>query len=155
MQICHLELHPQKTKIVNLRGESIGNYPKKYDFFWFSIKSTGVKTKKGIKSLPGTFVSIKSRTSILNKFNSWKIHKRRKLIEFIAKELNPLIRGIINYYHKFENGSMRYVWNQLNARLLKWLKWERVLYKYAAIRWLKTKYKESSGLFAHWRLVYP
>jgi len=73
----------------------------------------------------------------------------------LAKELNPMIRGIINYYHKFENGSMRYVWNQLNARLLKWVKWEKGLYKYAAIRWLKSKYKASPDLFAHWRLVFP
>ena len=122
MQSCHLELHPQKTKIVNLRGESIRVYPKKYDFLGFSIKPTGVKTKKGVKSLPGTFVSIKSRTEILNEFCSWSIHKRRKPIELIAKELNPKIRGIINYYHKFDNGSMRYVWNQLNVRLLKWVK---------------------------------
>ena len=54
-----------------------------------------------------------------------------------------MLRGIINYYHKFENRSMRCIWNQLNARLLKWVKWEKGLYKYAAIRWLKTKYKES------------
>jgi hypothetical protein len=155
MQSCYLELHPQKTKVVNLRGDSIGNYPKKYDFLGFSIKPTGVKTKQGVKSLPGTYVSIKSRSGILSKFSSWAIHKRRKSIELLAKELNPMLRGIINYYHKFENGSMRYVWNQLNARLLKWVKWEKVLYKYTAIRWLKTKYKESPDLFAHWRLVYP
>ncbi len=106
MQSCHLELHPQKTKIVNLRGESIGIYPKKYDFLGFSIKPTSVKTRKGVKSLPGTFISIESRTGILRKFNSWSIHKMRKPIELLAKELNLMIRGIINYYHKFENGSM-------------------------------------------------
>jgi len=122
MQKCKLQLHPLKTKIVNLRGEAIASYPKKYDFLGFSIKPTGVKTKQGIKSLPGTYVSIKSRAGILSKFSSWSILKRRKPLELIAKELNPMIRGMINYYHKFENGSMRYVWNQLNARLLKWVK---------------------------------
>ena len=111
MQKCKLQLHPLKTKIVNLRGEAIASYPKKYDFLGFSIKPTGVKTKQGIKSLPGTYVSIKSRAGILSKFSSWSIHKRRKPLELIAKELNPMIRGMINYYHKFENGSMRYVWN--------------------------------------------
>ena len=122
MQHCHLELHPQKTKIVNLRGESVGIYLKKYDFLGFSIKPRGVKTKQGFKSLPGTFVSIKSRIGILSKINGWSIHKRRKPIELLAKEFNPMIRVISNYYQKFENGSMLYVWNQLNARLLKWVK---------------------------------
>ncbi|MBK9737205.1 MAG: hypothetical protein IPO92_20550 [Saprospiraceae bacterium] len=37
MQHCNLELHPQKTKIVNLRGESLGIYPKKYDFLGFQL----------------------------------------------------------------------------------------------------------------------
>lgn len=155
MIVCHLELHPLKTKIVNLRGKSEKSYPKKYDFLGFCIKPVGVITTKGVKSLPGTYVSINSRVGILRKFKSWKIHMRRRPIEQIALELNPMIRGIINYFHKFENGSMRYVWNQLNARLLKWVKWEKGLYKYAAIRWLKAKYKENPTLFAHWRLVYP
>jgi len=48
---------------------------------------------------------------------------------------------------------MRIVWNQLNARLLKWVKWEKDLYKMASVRYLKTKYKERPNLFAHWLLV--
>lgn len=155
MRQCKLELHPQKTKIVNLRGTAEAKYAKKYDFLGFSIQPWGVKTSKGIKALPGTFVSIKSRTSMLEKVKSWSIHKRRKSLEEIAKELNPKIQGMINYYQKFERGSMRYIWNQVNARLLKWVKWEKDLYKYAAVRWLKTKYKEHPQLFAHWQWVYP
>ena len=73
----------------------------------------------------------------------------------LAKELNPMICGTINYYHKFENSSMRYVWNQLNTRLLKWVIWEKGMYKCAAIRWLMTKYKEKPDLFVHWPLDYP
>lgn len=155
MLSCGLQLHPKKTRIVNLRGEAEAKYPKKYDFLGFSIKPNGLKTKQGIKAIPGTYVSIKTRAAILSKFQNWSIHKRRKSIELIAKELNPMIRGIINYFHKFESDSMRYVWNQLNARLLKWVKWEKGLYKYAAIKWLKIKYKESPELFAHWRWVHP
>jgi RNA-directed DNA polymerase len=50
---------------------------------------------------------------------------------------------------------MRAVWNQLNHRLLKWVKWEKGLFKYAALRWLRGRYKENPGLFAHWKLVQP
>ena len=52
------------------------------------------------------------------------LHKRRKSLEELAKEINPVLRGIINYYHHFWKDDMRIVWNQLNARLLKWVKWE-------------------------------
>ncbi|MBK9962876.1 MAG: hypothetical protein IPP06_16585 [Saprospiraceae bacterium] len=103
MQSCHLELHPLKTKIVNLRGESIGIYPKKYDFLGFSIKPTGVKTKKGVEAYTAHLASYPNRElSILCKFSSWSIHKRRKPIELLAKKLNPMIRGIINYFLGFE-----------------------------------------------------
>jgi hypothetical protein len=36
--------------------------------------------------------------------------------------------------------GMRDVWNGLNQRLLKWVKWEKGLYKYASVRWLKQQY---------------
>lgn len=155
MQICKLELQPLKTKIVNLRGRSVKKYPKRYDFLGFSIQPSGVSTKTGVMAMPGTFVSIKSKKSILLKMKYWNIHKWRKPIEEIAKELNPRIRGIINYYQRFEKQSMRRIWHQLNIRLLKWIKWEKDLYKYAAIRWLRQKYREKPQLFAHWALVHP
>ena len=73
----------------------------------------------------------------------------------IAKELKQIIQGVINYYCKFSIGHTRYIWNQLNARLLKWVKWEKGLYKMASVRWLKKKYKELPALFPHWKLVCP
>jgi hypothetical protein len=50
---------------------------------------------------------------------------------------------------------MRVVWSQLNHRLLKWVKWEKGLYKYASLEWLRRKYEEQPDLFAHWKLVQP
>jgi RNA-directed DNA polymerase len=70
-----------------------------------------------------------------------------------ARELNPVIEGIIQYFHKFRNAGTRPVWNQLNRRRLKWVKWEKGLYKYASLRWLRALYQENPGLFANWKLV--
>ncbi len=155
MLACGLTLHPQKTQIVNLRGRGVKGYAKKYDFLGFTIKPVGRKIKERTILLPGTFVSIKSKTSIRKRFGQMEIHKRRKPLKELARELNPLIQGIILYYQKFWEGDMRDVWNQLNHRLLKWVKWEKGLYKYNAIRWLRKQYKENPGLFAHWKLVQP
>ncbi|SMO78025.1 group II intron reverse transcriptase/maturase [Solitalea koreensis] len=155
MVACKLTLHPIKTKIVNLRGKSEKKYPKSYDFLGFTIRPNSVKFKDKISVVPSVFISTKSRTIILQKFKSLAIHKRRVCIEKLAKELCPIIRGIMNYFHKFSHGHMRYVWNQLNARLLKWVKWEKGLYKYDSIKWLKQKYKTSPQLFPHWQLVHP
>jgi group II intron reverse transcriptase/maturase len=155
MENCHLELHPEKSKIVNLRGFSQKKYPKGFDFLGFTIRPSSFKNKDSVKTIPSIFVSQKSKNSIIEKFKSLKIHKKRKTIEQVAKEINPIIRGIINYYHKFRKSDMANVWRQLNARLLKWVKWEKDLYKMASIRYLKTKYKERPNLFAHWSLEYP
>lgn len=83
------------------------------------------------------------------------IHKRRIPLAELARQLNPIISGLINYFHKFWQADMRDVWNGLNHRLLKWVKWEKGLYKHASVRWLRRQYNQAPGLFAHWKLVQP
>lgn len=157
MQACKLEMHPDKTKIVNIRGFSETKYPKGYDFLGFTIQPSSYKhpNKEEVKTIPSVFVSRKSKSNILAKFKSLQIHKKRKTLEEVAKDLNPMVRGIINYYHKFRKSDMREVWWQLNNRLLKWVKWEKGWYKKASVNYLKTKYKEQPMLFLHWQLVCP
>ena len=155
MQSCKLTLHPEKSKIVNLRGISIKKYPKGFDFLGFTIRPSAVKSKDKIIIIPSIYVSQKSKNSLMQKFRTLKIHKRRTTLEEIAKMMNPILRGIINYYHKFRKNDLQNLWRQLNERLLKWVKWEKGLYKKAAVRYLKTKYKEKPDLFVHWLLVHP
>jgi group II intron reverse transcriptase/maturase len=152
---CKLSVHPKKTKIVNLRGTALRKYPKSYDFLGFSIRPHWCKMNGRMLLVPSLFISSKSERSVLEKFRKLEIHKRRKPIEELARELKPVIQGIINYYGKFSVGHMRYIWNQLNARLLKWVKWEKGLYKMASLRWLQKKYRERPALFPHWKLVHP
>lgn len=152
---CKLELHPEKTKIVNLRGFSEKKYPKSYDFLGFTIRPHWCKINERMLLVPSIFISRKSESSVLEKFRELNIHKRRKPIEEVAKELRSIIQGVINYYCKFSMAHTRYIWNQLNARLLKWVKWEKGLYKMASLRWLQKKYKEQPALFPHWKLVHP
>jgi RNA-directed DNA polymerase len=155
MESCKLNLHPEKSKIVNLRGFSEKKYPKGFDFLGFTIRPSPFKYTDKVKTIPSIFVSQKSKNSLMEKFRNLNIHKRRTTLEEIAKMMNPILRGIINYYHKFRKSDLQNVWRQLNARLLKWVKWEKGLYKKASVRYLKTKHKEKPNLFLHWLLVYP
>lgn len=152
---CKLTLHPTKTKIVNLRGTSERKYQKSYDFLGFTIKPNWCEIKTKMMLIPSIFISTKSETSILAKFKAMHIHKRRKSLEELADEIRPVLRGIINYYGKFSKGHMRYIFNRMNARLIKWVKWEKGLHKLQAVKWLKRKYKENPNLFPHWQLVHP
>ena len=152
---CKLTLHPDKTKIVNLRGKSEKKYPRSFDFLGFTLLPHWIKVKGRMLLLPDIRISKKSQSCVLAKFKAMDIHKKRKPIEVIAKELRPVIQGVINYYCKFSSGHTRYLWKHLNDRLIKWVRWEKGLYKMASVRWLQKKYKESPLLFPHWKLVYP
>lgn len=84
-----------------------------------------------------------------------ELHKKRISIEELAKELRPIIRGIINYYGKFSTGHLRQICHQINVRLLKWVKWEKGLYKMKSLNWLRAKFKTNPQLFPHWQLANP
>lgn len=150
---CKLSVQKEKTKIVNLRGTSEKKYKRGFDFLGFTIGPHWFRTKRGCQLLPRSVISKKSVSSILEKFKG--IHKKRKGIEELAKELNPIIQGVINYYCKFWSYHTHHLWYQLNQRLKKWVRWEKGVYKLASVRWLKKKYAERPNLFAHWKLVYP
>jgi len=152
---CKLSLHPTKTKIVNFRGFTDKKYPRGLDFLGFTLKPFWCKTKKGFHLMVTSFMSRKSMSAVMEKFRKKQIHKWRKPIGLLADMLNPIIRGVMNYYCKFWHTHTHNIWDQLNKRLLKWVRWEKGLYKWAAIRYLRSRYKESPLLFEHWRLCVP
>lgn len=151
---CKLKVHEGKTKIVNIRGNSEKKYSMSFDFLGFTIQPHYTRVKGNVNMiLPRCVISKRSVSSVLEKFRS--IHKRRVSVEVLARELNPVIRGVINYYCKFWSYHTQELWNQLNKRLQKWVKWEKGLYKFASVGWLKQQYMNRPNLFAHWKLVRP
>ncbi len=46
---CKLQMHPTKTKVVNLRGSSVNKYSHRNDFLGYTFKPSLVKTKVGFK----------------------------------------------------------------------------------------------------------
>jgi len=155
LETCKLTVHPVKTKIVNLRGESEGKYPRKFDFLGYTFQPTWVKTIVGLKIMIMPRMSQASMNSVMGKIRKRHIHKWRKPIEYLAAELNPMLRGMINYYCKFFRWKSFKLWRWLNDRLIKWVRWEKRLYRRNAVRWLKLIYKDKPDLFPHWALVHP
>jgi hypothetical protein len=151
---CKLSVQKEKTKIVSIRGASEKKYKRSFDFLGFTIEPHWFRTKSGRQLLmPRSVISKTSVSRVLDKFK--RVHKWRRSIEALAQELNPVIRGVMNYYCKFWSYHTHHLWHQLNKRLKKWVKWEKRLYKMASARWLKKKHEERPNLFAHWKLVYP
>jgi RNA-directed DNA polymerase len=155
MQDCKLQLHPEKTSVVNFNGMTENKYPRCLDFLGFTIRLHMVVGKSGSRLMTTSVISRKAKSSIMEKFRRMKIHKMRSSIETVARQLNPIVRGLINYYCKFWSGHTRLIWHRLNVRLAKWVRWEKGLFARSAVRWLYTLYKRQPDLFAHWALVHP
>jgi len=113
-----LELHPDKTKIVNLNSKR-GEGSRSFDFLGF--------THYLGKSLKGKVVlkrktSSKKLTVATNKIQDWiKENRHRKLKELIP-ELNVKLRGHYNYYGITFNGKgVNSYYEQVQRSLQKWL----------------------------------
>ena len=155
LEDCKLKIHPKKTEVINLRGKSKNKYSRKYDFLGFTFKPTWVKTKVGFKVMIVPRMSNQSMKRINERIRNMRLHKWRKPIDYIADELRPILRGVINYYCKISKNDTYLFWRGVNERILKWVKWEKGLRQHNAIKWLRTKWKENPNLFPHWALVHP
>lgn len=113
-----LELHPDKTKIVNLninRGD--GN--RSFDFLGFT-HYLGISRKGNVILKRKT--SSKKLTVAINKIQVWiKQNRHRKLKELIP-ELNAKLRGHYNYYGiTFNSKWVNSYYEQVKRILHKWL----------------------------------
>ena len=90
---------------------------------------------------------------------SWRLHQRSgSTLEDLAREVNPIVRGWINYYGRYRPSELVFTLNRINDYLLRWLvqkykrfrgHWRRARRALAKVATLRP------GLFAHWRYVTP
>jgi RNA-directed DNA polymerase len=114
----NLELHPDKTKIVNLRSKR-GEGDRSFDFLGFTHYLS--KSRKGNVILKRK-TSSKKLSLALSKIHDWiKGNRHRKLIKLIP-ELNTKLRGHYNYYGITFNGKgIGSYYVQVTRILHKWL----------------------------------
>lgn len=131
--------------------------PKEFKFLGFVFKSRETINGK-LKNIFMSFQpaigdeSLKEMRRII-KFQ-WKISLRvHKSLEDIASEINPKIRGWINYYGKFNLSRLRSLGRYIDKQLMKWSRNKYKTFKGKFKKsgdWLKTVYDANPKLFAHW-----
>jgi len=158
-QDCGLELHPTKTKIAYCKdGSRKGSYENtSFDFLGYTFRGRLCKNTKR-NSLFINFTPAVSKTSLKGirlKVNKLKIRSRTDLnLVEIARWLNPILNGWLNYYGKFTRSEMYSVWRHFNKTLIRWAR-----RKYKSLKRHKTKAsvflegiaKQHPNLFVHWR----
>jgi group II intron reverse transcriptase/maturase len=159
MRECRLELHPDKTRIIYCkdrdRKEKYRNI--EFDFLGYTFKGRYIKDRSG--KLWTTFipaVSRKSGKSFRDKIRDLKIHRMTgRKIEDLAKLINPIARGWLNYFGAYCKSQVGYTMKCLNAKLRIWAERKyKKLRKHAtkAWKWLQTIAEKNQNLFAHWKL---
>jgi RNA-directed DNA polymerase len=156
---CDLTLHPDKTKIVYCKdGSRKGKYPTvKFDFLGYTFRPRTVKNSKR-NSLFVSFtpaVSSMALTTMRQATRRWNVRNRTDLsLGDISRKYNPILRGWVEYYGKFQPSAMDPVWNHFNKTLVAW-----AMQKYLRLRGHKTRAgrfveeiaKRQPRLFIHWQ----
>jgi RNA-directed DNA polymerase len=153
-----LELNPEKTKEVYCKDDTReGGHPiTKFNFLGFEFRPSSSRRRKDgqlfVSFSPA--ISPKALKKIYRTIREWELHRRtRSTLEDIAKEINPVLRGWMNYYGSYYKSALGVVYRRLNWILNKWAtrKYKRLKgSKHRAWAWLNRIMEKEPTLFAHW-----
>jgi RNA-directed DNA polymerase len=151
---CGLELHPDKTRIVCCRGVRSGSF----DYLGYTFRPRRAKNRSGgyfVSYLPA--VSNKALKRMRQTIRRMGLQRRTDLsLEDLANQLNPMLRGWINYYSHFYRSQLNRLVQYVDWVLIRWSK-----KKYKRLRgrtrktnhWLRRIRKNQTQLFVHWSLL--
>ncbi len=156
---CQLELHPTKTKIIYCRDSNRnGAYPNvMFDFLGYCFRPRKAENKRTGKLFCSfaPAASASALKSMREKIRDLEIRRRTDVsMGDIARKINPLLRGWIEYYGRYTPSSITPMLRYVNQTLRAWVmrKFKRFKgRKTCAGQFLTRTARESAGLFVHWR----
>jgi hypothetical protein len=90
---------------------------------------------------------------------SWRLHLRSgSTLADLAREVNAVVRGWINYYGRFRPSELHTSLNRINDYLVRWIMQKYKRYRRKRARAWEALGKAARlypGLFAHWTIVKP
>ena len=156
---CGLELHPTKTKIVYCKdGSRKGDSEHtSFDFLGYTFMRRVCKNWKR-NSLFLSFSSAVSKSALKSmrlKIRKLRVRMKTELsIAQMAKWLNPMINGWINYYGRYYRSVLYGMCRHVNKALVRWArrKFKPLRrHKTQAMRFLERISEQNPHLFAHWK----
>lgn len=157
---CELEMHPTKTRIVYCKdGKRRGDYPNvTFDFLGYQFRPRTVRQRRSGELFcsftpaisPSALVAIRSKVRDLN-IRQLTIRS----LDDISHVLNPLLRGWIRYYGKYNPSALETMLRHVNLTLRGWVmrKFKRFQgRRVAAAIFLEKMVRLRPALFEHWRI---
>ena len=156
---CKLSLNPEKTRVVYCKdSQRTDEEPcQSFDFLGYTFRPRSARNNLGkffVSFSPA--ISTKAASSLRNIIrDEWKLKSCTHLeLNDLARWLNPIISGWINYYGRFCKSSLHTVLNHINLALTGW-----AMKKFKPLRrrrtrartWLKRVAQRDPLLFVHWQ----
>lgn len=157
---CGLEMHPIKTKIVYCRdGKRRGGYPNvAFDFLGYQFRPRMVRSSRN-NELFCSFtpaVSPSALKAMRSTVRDLDIRQRtQRSLGDIARMLNPLLRGWIGFYGRYNRAALETMLRHVNLTLVAWAmrKFKRFQgRKVRAARFLEKLVRIQPAMFEHWRI---
>jgi RNA-directed DNA polymerase len=157
---CGLEMHPTKTKIVYCKDSNReGDYPNLgFDFLGYSFRPRRAENSR-TKQVFCNFLPAVSQSALKSMratVRGLDIRRQTQVsVADIARRLNPLLRGWIEYYGRYMPSALGPLLRYVNQTLQAW-----AMRKYKSFGGHKTRVRlflsrlawGCPGLFAHWKL---
>lgn len=151
-----LRLHPDKTMIAYCRDSRRQGTAERvtFDFLGFTFGPRAALDKKGesfTSFLPAVSGAALKRMG--QQLRSWRLHHATTLtLEALARWINPIVRGWMNYYGRFYRSKLYPLLMRINTYLVRWAgsKFKRLRGFNRAYNWWWKIVPANQGLFAHW-----
>lgn len=157
---CGLELHPTKTRIVYCKDDDRrGEYEHvAFDFLGYTFQPRRAKNRWGkyfVSFLPA--MSTKAAKAIRKTIREWRMASTRtnQRLEDLARLVNPVVQGWMNYYGQFYRSKCVQALRHLNGALAAWArrKYKRLRRRErASMHWLGRIARREPNLFVLWKL---
>ena len=154
---CQLEMHPDKTKIVYCKdGKRKGTYPNTtFDFLGYCFRPrAAIYRQRKMFTGYGPQVSASSLKAMRQKIKELRLRRRTHVrLADIAREINPILQGWLNYYGRHSPAALHSVWKYVNETLIAWAMRKYKRYagrKIQAGQMIGSIANKRRRLFVHW-----
>lgn len=154
-----LRLHPAKTRVVYCRdGNRQGSYEHRaFTFLGYTFRARRNRSRHGNQFLAfDPAVSKDALKKMGREVRNWHLHTRTDLtFQELARRINPVVAGWINYYGRFRPWELTSFVTRINSYLVRWIrkKYKRLAAKRKALAKMQEIARRYPRMFAHWRIT--
>jgi RNA-directed DNA polymerase len=153
-----LRLHPDKTKIVYCKDDNrLGSFETtSFSFLGYTFCPRSVRNgrRRVMFTAFTPAISADALAKISCEVRGWRLHTRtRHDLHELAEQINPIVRGWMNYYGRFFRSKLHSLLKRINGYLVRWArnKYRRLASFKRVKKWWDALVERNRGLFVHWQ----